>query len=119
VHELLDAALLGSRRAADRRASIARPTHRRRRTIVARGELDAVTAPELVDRLGDPSVDGVDLSGVTFIDAAGLAALVQATRARGGALLLRAPSTPVRRAIEVTGLGHVLAIADDPGSRPR
>jgi anti-anti-sigma factor len=116
---LLDAALLGPSRAAGPRASIAHPARHRRRTIAVRGELDAVSAPWLADRLADPAVEAVDLSAVSFIDAAGLAALVRATRARRGALLLVAPSGTVRRAIEVAGLGHVLAIAGEPGSRPR
>ena len=45
------------------------------------GELDMVTASRLARRLADsPSIRVLDLSGVTFIDAAGLRAIVEATR---------------------------------------
>ena len=67
------------------------------------GELDLATAPQLADLLSDPTVDELDLSGVSFIDASGLTVLVAARDARGPEhLLLVTPSTAVSRILELT-----------------
>ena len=51
--------------------------------LVLSGEIDSYTAPDLADRLaGDPPVEVVDLSAVTFIDSSGLRTLVEAHRSR-------------------------------------
>jgi anti-anti-sigma factor len=76
--------------------------------LTVRGEIDMDNAGELVDaiaRIGGTAV--VDLSGVTFIDSTGLQGLLRAQRAarqRGDDLILRHPSTTVRRLLELTGL---------------
>ena len=60
----------------------------------------------------------VDMSGVTFIDAAGVGVLVAAAnRARqaGGGLSLLAPSWPVRRLLAVFPLDAILPIAERSG----
>lgn len=79
--------------------------------LVLSGEIDAHTVPELAERLtGDAPVEVVDLSAITFIDSTGLRTLLQAEQARreGGArFLLRGPSAPVQRLLEISGLsGH-------------
>jgi anti-anti-sigma factor len=50
-----------------------------------------------------------DLSGLRFIDSAGIAVLLDAAE-RIGTVVVRSPSPAVRRVIEVTGLTEVLPI---------
>ena len=88
--------------------------------IAAHGEVDMGTAPALraaittcVDQAaGAPCV--VDLTGVSFLDSAGLTALLQATvytEARRQRLPIVVDSNrPVIRPIEVTGLDDSLAL---------
>jgi anti-sigma B factor antagonist len=84
--------------------------------VEVRGELDIHSCPALDEVFGGmSSVDRValDLSGVTFIDSAGLRSILQgqqAVAAAGGALVVRAPSAPTRRLFEITGLDDVLTI---------
>lgn len=88
------------------------------RTVVeARGELDIAAAPllrqALIEAQTNPSGEPVrhpvviDLSRATFLDACALgvlaAAVVRARRA-GSALVLRDPTRPVMRVLEITGL---------------
>lgn len=80
--------------------------------LVLVGEIDSYTAPQLGDRLADdPSVDVLDLAGVSFIDSSGLRVLVEGHQARvdrGARLVLRAPSAAVQRLLEISGLaGHL------------
>src|SRR6266508_5230953 len=71
------------------------------------GELDASTAPQLRLQLDDLSRDGeceivVDLSDVTFLDAAGIAVLVNTDarlRGRGPRLIVRSPRTTVAKVL--------------------
>ncbi|RCV49540.1 STAS domain-containing protein [Marinitenerispora sediminis] len=82
--------------------------------VVARGELDVATADALtegitaaVERSGGEVT--VDLSGITFCDAAGLGALVRAanrTEPVGARLILRAPTARLARLLDVTGLAR-------------
>lgn len=79
--------------------------------LVLSGEIDTYTASELASRLGDePVVAVVDLSAVTFIDSSGLRTLIEADRSRkndGARFVLRSPSAPVQRLLEISGLsGH-------------
>ena len=83
--------------------------------IVVTDELDATTVPRLSDRLEDalrmrPERLVVDLAGCGFADATALTLLLDVhrrARRQGGALVLRAPSARVLRAITLTGLQHV------------
>ncbi|HET6483349.1 MAG TPA: STAS domain-containing protein [Actinoplanes sp.] len=84
-----------------------------------RGELDLDRADAVRDRLAAISTDPacrylrVDVAGLDFIDSYGLGALVSARNsaaAQGVTLTLAQPSPPVRKAIEVTGLGHVFGL---------
>jgi anti-sigma B factor antagonist len=85
-------------------------------TVVLDGEIDIATAPAIRRFLmaalsGKDAHLAVDMSGVTFIGAAGIGVLVAAAnRAReaGGGLSLLAPSPPVRRLLDVLHLDGVL-----------
>ena len=74
------------------------------------GDLDAATSFQLARRLSaPPAVEVIDLSGVTFIDAGGLRALIEATGCDGAnRRRLRSPSRPVVRICEITGLTPML-----------
>ena len=83
------------------------------------GELDLDRADDVRDSLAAAAADPgcrylrVDVSGLAFIDSYGLGALVSARNsaaAQGVTLTLAEPSPPVRKAIEVTGLGHVFGV---------
>lgn len=81
------------------------------------GDIDAATAPELERRLGQrPIVLVLDARDVTFIDAAGLGALLRAQRSSGCGFALRAPSTPVRRVLELAGLTGWLCVEHAPST---
>ena len=91
-------------------------------TIAVEGELDLYTAAELKQRLREVDVENVlvDLSRVTFVDSAGLATLVTASRrvrARGGTLMLCVDDPNILKVLRVTGLDRffdVRSSADDP-----
>jgi anti-anti-sigma factor len=73
-------------------------------TLILRGELDLAAAPRAAAALAAPDIRTVDLSAVTFIDAAGLRVLLDAHRdaARSHGLRLRAPSRSVLRVLDLT-----------------
>lgn len=83
------------------------------------GELDADDAPTVRALLAEQVLRGpgslvVDLSRLTFIDSAGLAALVAAhkgTRSAGTSLVLAAPTPAVVKVLAITGLSAVLMTA--------
>jgi anti-sigma B factor antagonist len=91
-------------------------------TVVVDGEIDVATAPAirrfLMAAISGGDVDlAVDMSGVTFIGAAGIGVLVAAAnRAReaGGGLSLLAPSPQVRRLLDVLHLDAILREAQRP-----
>lgn len=81
--------------------------------VTVRGDLDAATAPRLRSVLSDLiDAEGVrclvvDLEGLTFIDSAGIYALVQAlkqVRSRGGDLALDGVSWGVHKVLDVCHL---------------
>jgi anti-anti-sigma factor len=85
--------------------------------VIAEGELDMAAAFQLesgVDPLlEEEAVDSVqlDLSEVGFVDSAGLGALLalrERAQDRGIALEISRASDPVRRLLDLTGLGDVL-----------
>ncbi|HZN20852.1 MAG TPA: STAS domain-containing protein [Micromonosporaceae bacterium] len=88
------------------------------------GEVDLATAPALRDRLVDalheqnPAVLDVDLAGVTFLDCAGVGALVAArnTAVRSRCQMrVSHPQPIVRRVLELAGTLDVLtASIDEP-----
>lgn len=86
------------------------------------GEIDAHTADVLRAEL-QPDADGhdvrVDLSAVTFVDSSGLRVLLEAHLAlqqAGRRLVLVAPSRPVVRLFEVTGLAGALDVEPPLGT---
>ncbi|SFN07028.1 anti-anti-sigma factor [Pseudonocardia ammonioxydans] len=83
------------------------------------GEIDTMTAPVLSERLAmqipSASLLVVDLSQVTFLGSAGLAALVEAkekTEGADGRLRLVCGSHAVTRALEATNLLSLFDVAD-------
>ena len=88
--------------------------------VTLSGELDAGTAGRLRSLLNELLLAGksnlvLDLSGLTFIDSAGLAALLSAakgTRRGGGRLLLSGPAPTVRKVMALTGIDVVLTTVD-------
>ncbi len=95
-------------------------------TIVVEGRLDAVAAPQLRARLDQAFEEGhhdliVDLSRTSFVDSAGLAALVRAMKAsrqEGADLkLIRPASDEAFRVFELTNVNAVFdfvpAVAGD------
>jgi anti-anti-sigma factor len=77
------------------------------------GEIDLATAPQLSECLRE--VCGrvtVDLTKVTFLDSSGMAVFAGAygrAKNNGGSFALRNPGDAVRRALETTGLGELIA----------
>ena len=84
------------------------------------GELDAASAPSLRHCFDQQMSLGrrylrLDLAGLTFVDAAGLAEIVRAHQAllkRRGTLVITAMSRRCRRVVELVALDHVLLIVD-------
>ena len=93
-------------------------------TVVLDGEIDIATCPAIRHFLmsaisGARAHLAVDMSGVTFIDAAGIGVLVAAAnRARetGGGLSLLAPSSQVRRLLDFFHLDAILPTAQRSGA---
>jgi anti-sigma B factor antagonist len=87
--------------------------------IVASGELDVQSVPELKERLAEAVDAGtkrvvVDLAEVSFIDSLSLSALVGARRRLGedGRLAVVAVHEYVRLILQATGLEQVLDVFD-------
>jgi anti-sigma B factor antagonist len=80
------------------------------------GEVDIQALPLVAERVGGDATRVVlDLHGVTFMDAKGLATLVdiqRRARGAGGCVRLVAPSHSVRRVLKLTGCDHVFATFD-------
>jgi anti-anti-sigma factor len=83
-----------------------------RAVVAVKGDLDAFSARSLEAEVahlvaGKTSDVVFDLSGTGFLDSSGLRALLVAERSvmdHGGQITLRAPSEPVQRLLEITGL---------------
>jgi anti-sigma B factor antagonist len=83
--------------------------------IAVSGELDMSNAgklEEIVDAAVAAKPDRLvfDLSGLRFMDSAGIAVLLGAA-GKVPTIELRDPSPPVRRVVELTGLESVLSVA--------
>jgi anti-anti-sigma factor len=78
------------------------------------GEVDLATAPQLADALATVSgaVD-IDCRALTFIDAAGIAVLLQASK-RTTSIRLYQPTHMTRKVITVLGLDSVFFNGHDP-----
>jgi anti-sigma B factor antagonist len=104
--------------------AVLRVSHRRAgaaHVVEVAGEIDAGTAPELGRELAAETVDGaelvvVDLSGVAFIDSAGLtvlAAFHRRSRERGTGVKLVTRQHAVKRALSITGLDELIPVVAD------
>ncbi len=86
-------------------------------TVAADGEIDLSTVDELrsaVTAAADDETDKLrlDLTGIEFIDSAGLGGLLElrsTLRSRTVTLEISAGEGPVRQAMEITGLSELLA----------
>jgi anti-anti-sigma factor len=81
------------------------------------GEIDIATAPRLEAALHEATESGVeevwvDLVGVRFIDSTGISLLLRATLELSGPrrLAVICPDGPARRALELCGIGKLLAL---------
>ena len=84
--------------------------------VVAGGEIDLSTVDELRSAVTGAADDIekllLDLTGVEFIDSAGLGGLLElrsTLRSRNVTLQISADEGPVRQAMEITGLSELLA----------
>lgn len=85
------------------------------------GEIDVATAPalrdaflQLVARDDVPELT-LDVSGVAFADSSGLAVLLMGARRwgdQGKRLVMRRPSTQLRRVIDLAGVARAFEIAE-------
>ena len=76
-----------------------------------RGELDVAGAPLVAGLLTDLAIEELDVAGLSFVDAAGLAPLLAARDARPvGGLRLVTPSTAVTRILELSGEVDAFAV---------
>jgi anti-sigma B factor antagonist len=81
------------------------------------GELDVISAPELAEQLEALAADAsprvlLDLSGLSFVDSAGVSVLVKARHAAeesGRRLILRNATEQVHQVFSVLGLASWLA----------
>jgi anti-sigma B factor antagonist len=87
--------------------------------VRARGQLDAYSAPALRRVLGEIHEGRsditivLDLSQLTFVDAAGIGALLGAKRAivaGGGRLILESPSPAIARVFHITRIDRMFTI---------
>ena len=85
-------------------------------TVAAAGEIDLSTVDELRSAVTGAAEDIekllLDLTGIEFIDSAGLGGLLElrsTLRSRNVALEISADEGPVRQAMEITGLSELLA----------
>ncbi|MFI6151123.1 STAS domain-containing protein [Kitasatospora sp. NPDC051170] len=92
-------------------------------TVRARGEIDLDTAPRLRRELERALVEHpmvvLDLSQVTFMDCAGLGALLRARSQAdhsGRRLVVHGVSRPVARLLKLTGLTRRLVPAPGPAA---
>ena len=87
--------------------------------LLVAGEVDLATAPRLGQAIDEAMTPGapliVDLSGVEFIDSAGLRslALAERTAAEFGGRLLIVPSPAASRVFEITGLTSAFELCQD------
>ena len=97
---------------------------RRTALVALRGELDLLTVSKVAEVLDglEPQADGVrhvvlDLRGLTFMDMAGLRELIRqnefARRNRHNLAVVRGTDA-IQRVLELTGVGDMLVLVDDP-----
>ena len=94
--------------------------------IIATGEFDLASAPAAAAVFSDVLTETcrrvvIDVSGVTFLDAAGLRALrAESTpTTRAITICFRAPSRPVRRVLELVGMFDLIEGVQPKAGRGR
>ena len=98
-------------------------------TIKLAGELDSATCGDLIECFeqllaGAPGEIAVDLDAVTFIDSAGLRAIIVIERTaaeRGVGLTIRSPTGPVADLLQLTGIQEHVVLSprvDEPPTMP-
>jgi anti-sigma B factor antagonist len=89
-----------------------------RTVVVASGELDIASAPDLLSAvavIAQPGMNAIaiDLSALTFIDSSGINALrtaVRSANARGVRAIVAAPSERVQKVLELVKLADILPL---------
>lgn len=88
-------------------------------TVAMRGELDLATAPALSRCLESiiaerPIRIVLDFTDLTFMDVSGIAVLVRTKNSLpdDGEIVLRRPSSMIRRILTITGMTEVILIED-------
>jgi len=84
--------------------------------VIVHGEVDLYSAPVLDRVVGDAVAGGdgdvvIDLSGVRFMDSAGLNILIRSFKplnTQGRRLVLRSPQAAVRRTLELAGVASLV-----------
>jgi anti-sigma B factor antagonist len=101
------------------RFDLQREVEGERAQVTATGEVDLFTAPDLKAVLRDVILEAgatdvtVDLTGATFLDSTGIAALFGAyrwLRARGGKLTILAEDPAIVEPLELTGLTEFVSL---------
>jgi anti-sigma B factor antagonist len=100
------------------KVSVERGTGQRRLVVSMSGELDAFNAECLFDAVGVLELDGqrtvvLDLTGLTFCDAAGVSAVLQVNRFfgdRGRRMTVHGISGLPRRVFTLTGIDQVIEV---------
>jgi stage II sporulation protein AA (anti-sigma F factor antagonist) len=90
--------------------------------VVVKGEIDLRAAGEFWDAVQrslahEPRCLVIDMADTSFMDSSGLNVLLRAYNALGErreALVLRAPSPPVRRVIELAGVDELVTCEPSP-----
>lgn len=85
-----------------------------RRVVVLTGELDVATA-EIAEQALEAPFDLLDLSGLEFMDSAGVRILLGICREREDPLVVRGVTRAVRRILDLTGVCDLLVFE---GSAP-
>lgn len=93
--------------------------------VVVRGEIDIATAERFEQRVleaidaGGPVV--IDLSGTSFLDSTGLSAIVRLVGrldasggSEGSPLVIEAPTVPVAKTLQISGIDRLVSIRDAP-----
>src|SRR3954469_8571944 len=93
-------------------------------TIVLRGELDAVSAPQVRRALQEAARSAsrrveLDLRGLTFLDCAGLSSILEAVPALGQRLSIHPGPPRVQRVVAVLGLATTLPFVGAPEALER
>ena len=86
-------------------------------TVTGRADAEAADILEMELRMAAGLNDkvAVDLSGVQYISSAGLRALLQGARAaqnRNSEFAVCAPSAPVKKVFDMTGMGQLMRIEE-------